>query len=418
MEQSSLFRWSPYLCGNTFCSRDWITLLQDHYLAGDEPFWQANRDAGPVHSFREDLWSVRAAIGDDGNLPVLEAEVSLAVNRTERHFTNLETDTSFLLRFAWLVWTVPFIGWTLYLAIILEEWGQLLGQLALLSRTLSLGIATLRYKKSTGRIIFKFYEDRVLGGLPSLILYTVASRPIFRHLHGDWRYTVLVGGITGLVLLLLSFWRDLWSGTLFLWSKLRPGPPTLTGHARMRVKTARDKLLKSVSKLQKHIEKADISDRMKDHFLMMKRDADELLRTIDRFLPIKEAADIPHYPRWPKVAPVVVTAILQAQALGASYRYPWLMAETAGWGLWNTSRMLFGLIAAYVSQDDMSRRFSTIVAGGIALLPLTLAILFTNGAVLLPVVNKVLLAVGLVLFINLFSNLVGAFCKTLAKRMG
>ena len=92
------------------------------------------------------------------------------------------------------------------------------------------------------------------------------------------------------------------------------------------------------------------------------------------------------------------------------------MAETAGWGEWNTSRMVFGWIAPYVSLDDMSRLFSNIVAGTIAVLPLNLAILVTHGAVLLSIQNKVLLTVGLILFINLFSNLVGTCCKAVARK--
>jgi hypothetical protein len=421
MAKSSLSRWYSFVCCKTLSQRswkprDWITFLQDHHLAGDEPFWQDNKNTGPVHSVREDLGSVRAAIGSDGNFPVLEAEVGQAVSRTERHFTNLETDTAFLFRLFWLMWTLPFIGWTFYLAIILEEWGQLVQQLAILSRTLSFGIALLRYKKGNGWLILKFYEDRVLGGFPSLIFYTITSRPAYRHLHGNWRYTVLVAGISCLGLLLLSFWRDLWINALFLWSKLRPVPPKLTGDARIRLRTARDKLLKDVEDLQKHIENVDIGDRMKDYFLMMKRDADRLLRTIDRFLLMEDAVDPPCYPRRPKVVPVLLTTILVGQCLGAYFRYPWLMAETAGWGLWVELRMVSDWMRAHVSQDDMFRLFSTLVVGAIALLPLTISLLCTKGAVLLSITNRVLLAISLVLLINLFSNLIGTFCKRLGNK--
>ncbi|WP_217577410.1 hypothetical protein [Mesorhizobium sp. GbtcB19] len=421
MERSSHSRWCSFVRGETLstCSwkpRKWITCLQDHYLAGDEPFWQANQNSGPVHAVREALWSVREAINYDETSTELKDELSLDVSRVEQQFANLEADTSALFRLFWLVWVIPFIAWTLYLAIFLEEWGQLIGQSAVLSRTLSLGVAVLRYRKSTGWIIFKFYEDRVLGSLPALIFYTIASRPAYRHLHGDWRYTTLVGCVTCLGLLLLSYWQDLWVGALFLRSKLWLAPPILTRDLRVKLRTARNTLLESVKELQHCIEDADISDRMKDHLLMVKRDADRLLRTIKRILPIEDAAEEPRYPRMPKVPVVVLTAVLQAPILGASYRYPWLMAESAGWGIWNTIRMMFGLIASYVSQGDIARRFSNIVAGGLALLPLTLAILFTNGAVLLPVENRVLLAVGLILIVNAFSNLAGTFCKGLSKR--
>jgi hypothetical protein len=341
--------------------RRWITFLQDHYLSGDDGFLKDDRNARLIRSFRTALRSVQRQLGNGGDLPVVIAELRQGVIRVERHFINLETDTSFLHRAFWLIWVLPFAAWTIYVAIVLEEWGQLIAQAVVLSRTLSLGVALLRYKKSTGWIIFKFYEDRILGGLISLILYTRTLTPASRHLHGDWRYTVVVGVSTCLMLHLLSFWRDFWIWVLYLRLKMRPAPPPSVGEARTELRGSRDALLESNQALMKHIETADISDRMKDHFLLMKRDTDRLLQTIGRFLPVEDAVNRPHYHRLPKVAPVVFTAIVQAQALGASYRYPWLMAETAGWGIWNLLRMVSGLIAAYVSLDDMGRLFSNIV---------------------------------------------------------
>lgn len=422
MDNSSSPRGRPFAFWNwSFWSspkyRKWITILQDHYLAGDDPYWRVNQNAGSIEAVRDALEAVRAAIGHDDNSAILREEVGERVGKVERHLDNLGSSTSFWFRFAWLVWALPIIGWTLWLAIILEDWGQLIAQEGVLSRTLSLGIAILRNKRGTASISFKYYEDRLVGDLPSLIFYTIASRPAYRHLHGDWRFTVFVGGITGFVLLLVSFWGALWFSACLLWKKWRRPAPVLTQSARERLRAARDQLSKSVEDLKVDVENADISDRMKDHFLMLRRDADRLLRTIGRFLPSADALVRHRYARLPKVPLSVITVILVGQALGASYRYPWFMAVTAGWGIWQIARMVFDNIRPYTSPDDMARVFSNIVAGTVTLLPLTLAMLFTIGAILEPFANKVLMSVVVILSVNLFSNLVGTLCTAFGRKI-
>ncbi|CUX65568.1 membrane hypothetical protein [Agrobacterium tumefaciens str. Kerr 14] len=396
--------------------RKWVTFLQDHYLAGDAPFWLENQNAGPIHSVREDLRSIGDAIRGEAMPSELVEQLERDLRRVEKHFNNLETHVPFLFRFFWLIWTVPFIAWTLYLAVILKEWAQLARQTVVLSRTLSFAVSLMRYKKATGWIIFRFYVNRVFGASPSLIFYTIASRPRYRYLYSHWEYTAIVAGISCVGLLALSLWHDLWISALSLRSSLRRVRPVPSGPAQTTMMAIRDKLRKDINDLLLLIEDADISDWEKDHYLMVKRDTDRLLRLMDRTLPTANRTQAPRYlKRW-KIAPVVLTTLLVALTLGSYFRYPWLMADSAGWGLWVSLRMISDWMRPLVSLDDMFRLFSVTVVGSIAVLPLTISLLVTNGTVLLNVTAMVLLTLSMIFIVNLFSNLIGTFFKSLGKK--
>ena len=385
--------------------RNWITFLQDHYLSNDAPYWHANKDSGAVHDFRQHLVSASAAIND--------VEVRRRSDKTKRHFSNLDNDTSLLFRLCCLIWVLPLAGWCLYVAVILNEWGQFIAQLAVWSRNISLAVARLRYNQATGWIIFKYYEDRIIGDLPALIFYTIVSNPEFRYLYDDPKSKWIVGSVTGLWLLLVSFWDDLWFLGCFLRWRLRSSPLSTTAEGRAAYKGSAEQL----EKFQQHIQSAEVSDAMNQHWLMIKRDGSRFLRTMRCFVPHEDVVPTPRYSIWPKLPIFIITAALQGLALYASRNTPFFFAITLGWAIWIMARISYCQIASFVSGQDTSNVFSNIVAGTIMLLPLTVSMALTDNAVLTPVPNRVLLSAFLVLFVNLFSNLVGNLCKTFAETL-
>lgn len=385
--------------------RNWITFLQDHYLSSDALYWQSHKDSGPVHDFRLQLLSAPEAIDN--------AEVRRRSVKTQRHFSNLDNDTSFLFRLCCLIWVLPLAGWSLYVAVILNEWGQFIAQLVVWSRNTSLAAARLRCNHATGWIVFKYYEDRIMGDLPALIFYTIVSNPEYRYLYDDPKSKWIVGSVTGLWLLLISFWDELWFLCRFSWWRFQSSPASITDEGRAAYKD----FAKQLENFQRHTQSADVSDAMNQQFLMTKRDGSRLLRTMRCFVPRQDVVPTPRYSIWPKAPIFIIAAALQGQALYACRNTPFFFAITLGWAIWIMARMSWCLIASYVSGDDMSDVFSNIVAGTIVLLPLTVSMALTDNAVLASVANRVLLCVLLVLFVNLFSNLVGNLCNTFAQRL-
>jgi hypothetical protein len=384
--------------------RNWITFLQDHYLSGDKPYWDANKDSGIIGDYR-----MRLAVP----LATDNARVRQLVNNTARHFDNLDNETSFLFRLFWLIWVLPLIGWSLYLAIILDDWGQFLAQVAVWSRNKSLAVARLRYKHTNRGIVFKFYEDRVAGDLPTFVFYTIASRPEYQHLLIDPSSKWIVGGITGLWLLLVSFWGDIWFlGCDLVW-RWRLSNVVVTEDSRAEYRD----FAEHHKRYHEHTERADVGDGMNEYFSTARKDGDRAVQALLLIALPEDEMPTPRYSRLLKAPLLIITAGLQAQAIYASRNSTIFFAITLGWAIWIIARISYCVLWPHVSGHDISTTFSNIVAGTITLLPLTLAMLFTNNAVLASIKNRVLLAVGLILLVNLLSNLVGTLCKKFAEKL-
>jgi hypothetical protein len=274
-----------------------------------------------------------------------------------------------------------------------------------ISRTLSLTTNLLRYKHTTALSVIDLYSNRVVGDVPSLLLFTLTLFRHYRHLYHDWRYTLAMGLLTAALLFALSFWDNIRE----LYCRRQLGVRPSHGDYRA-VTNALDDLALKLKSLRDFVERADVSDPMKSHFMLVQKQADFLDTAVCRYLlvvPLKSQSTIS---RASKAAVFVVTLVVQGQAIYASYRYPWLVSVSAGWAIWVTVCVGHLLFAGYATLDDMSRLFSNIAAGPLVMLPLTIPISTSQGRVLNAPSHRLAVGVALVVLVNCFSNLVETVC--------
>jgi hypothetical protein len=394
-------------------ARKWITFLQVHYLANDDPWWHTNRNTGRVHEFRQAFLLFRNTV-NASPYPTLKADLGDVCAKVQRHLDNLDAKAPIWLRIVWHITIPVIVGWTLWVAITLNEWAQFLSQLAVLIFTQILSAALVRNVRATNLINFKLWEDRLVGDLPTLGFYTVATKR--RGLHKNYRLVIIMGVITGILLLAVSLAHDLWSRVLLFRSSLRSGRVHLPGEARTDLVRARDNLWEKTDALQRHVELADISSGFQDQLLLLKRDTHYLLATTDCYLPVSDRRERPTYPLKPKILPFILTDIIQGLTLYAASGQPWYLSYNGGWALWMIVRMVLNF-RGYVSQKDVNRMFTSIVAGSAMLMPLTLTLLFGGAAVLEPLWVKLVLGFVLTILVTCFSNILCTGCDALSKRL-
>jgi len=393
--------------------RKWITFLKVHYLANDDPWWRANRDAGPVNEFRQAFVSFRNTVNASTN-PTMQADLGSTIAKVQHHFDKLDTKAPLWLRIVWHIPIPVIFGWTLWVASTLDEWAQFLSQLAVLIFTQILAAALVRNPRATNWINFKLWEDRLVGDLPTLVFYTVATKR--RSLHENYHLVIIMGVITGILLLAVSLAHDLWSEVLLLRSSLRSGRVHLSGDARTDLVRARDNLWEKTDALQTHVEQADISSGFQDGFLLLKRSTHHTLATTDCYLPKSDRRERPKYPRKSKFPQFALTAILQGVTLYAASRQPWFLAYNGGWALWMIVRMALNF-RSYVSQKDVNRMLTSIVAGSAMLMPLTIILLAGGPQALEPLWVKLVLGFVLIILVTCFSNILCTGCDALTKML-
>ncbi|RZS76809.1 hypothetical protein EV217_5039 [Phyllobacterium myrsinacearum] len=393
-------------------ARKWITFLQVHYLANDGPWWQTHRNTGPIGEFRQAFSSFNDVVAASPNA-TMKADLGDANLKLHHHLNNLDAKKKRIwLRIAWHITIPVIIGWTLWVAITLNEWAQFLSQLAVLTFTLTLAAALVRNDRATNWINFKLWEDRLIGDLPTLLFYTVATqRP---GLHKNYHLVIIVGVITGILLLVVSLTHDLWSQVLLLRSTLRSGQAHLSPDARTNLIRARDVLWEKTDALQTHVEQADISGGFQDGFLLLKKATHHTLATVDCYLPKSDRRPRPRYPWKPKVPAFALTIILQGLTLYAASEQPWFLSYNGGWALWMIVRMALNF-RGYVSQKDVNRLFTSIVAGSAMLMPLTLLLLIGGAAALEPLWVKLVLGLFLIILVTCFSNILSKGCDALSN---
>jgi hypothetical protein len=383
--------------------RNWITCLQDHYLSGDDPYWQANRDSGPIHQFRQQLQTAPAVFGDP--------RVTEFCADAERHIGKLDSKTSFRFRFLSFVWSLLITGWALALSILTDDWAQFIAQLMVWSRNDSIAVSRIRYERTSGGIVFKFYEDRVVGDIPAFLLYTIILLPGMRYLLKISSTKWIVGSITGLWLLLVSYIPVLWFFCRFTVWRLGLFPTGPLEAKKNACKTFSD----SFQAFLDHIENADIGDAMRQHFLRAKKSAERALKIMHCHLHPEDRPSMPRYSSGPKTPLFLIAAGLQAFTLYATRDASLLFPISLGWAIWIIARISVATFNGRVSGDDAAFTFSNIVAGSITLLPLTVSLAIIGEELLKSNLNIVLLSISHVLLANLFSNLVGFVSLKLAK---
>lgn len=277
-------------------------------------------------------------------------------------------------------------------------------------RNANIVLALLRYRYISGRLVWKFLEDRLIPAAPSLIAYSVpAFSNRYRYLYGSEWYTFVVAAILVIWLCLISF--SSWTRVAYEQALTRR-KLSLTNEDKDEAFTLLDAFENALSNVYPLLDDPTISDRLRHLMNFLKADCNDLVEQLRLCCGRAEPArqNKVKYALAPKLPVWLFGVAIIASNIAAFIQQPILLAERSAFGSWVIARLGHCCFSWRQSSRNMLDLFSSIASGAaLALVTVILPMIASRGAVLNGRRNIAMLTCIHTLATLLFARSVGPF---------